>query len=60
MPDLAMVRADAWDDAMLLLLVEHPGEPAEVLLALVIEEATSAMARLVEQGKIERSDEDEG
>ena len=50
---VAAQRRQAWDDAVLLLLYEHPGLGGERLLAAVIEQANDAMARLREAGYIE-------
>lgn len=55
-----LVRQQAWDDALLALIVERPGLAGDVLLAAVIEEATDALSRLKEHGLVNApSDEEE-
>jgi hypothetical protein len=50
---------EAWDDAMLTLIVQRPGLPGEALLAAVISEATDATSRLKERGLVNPPDEDD-
>ena len=56
---LAKVRREAFDTAMLTLLVERPGLGGDNLLADVLEEASDALARLRERGLLLTGDAEE-
>jgi hypothetical protein len=47
------LRRKAWDDALLVLLVDRPGLGGEALLVAIIQEANDALTRLREHGMIE-------
>jgi hypothetical protein len=53
------VRAEAWNTALLTLLVEHEELGGEALMAAVLEEASNAMARLQEAGLIGHDPDDD-